>query len=281
MELREAILRRSTTNGPFKPDKVSLEHQHRLMEAASRAPSHFNSQPWRFVLVTDPAIRGEVSRIAGTTMADLMAGGKFFTRYRRYFRFSEEEMDRRRDGIFIDHMPMVLRPFIKHVFSDTGQKVVNTARVPKMLGNDNAKLVESSPLLLGALLSKEEYRQGELSGFYSLLGLGMAIENIWLTTVDLGMGIQFISTPMEFPEAWAELGRLLRVPDDMELIAMYRLGYVPQEVKRPSIDWSSRHRKRLSQYVFRDTCATPEADAHADPRADRVDDPRVGSRAKR
>lgn len=260
MELRNAILRRRTTNGHFLPEPVSLEHQHRLLEAASRAPSHFNSQPWRFVLITDDAIRDGVSRIAGRTMADLMAGGKFFTRYRRYFRFSEQEMNERRDGIFIDHLPKALKPFIKHVFSPTGQKVVNTLRVPKTLGEDNRQLVASSPLLLAAMLTKEEYREGELSAFYSLLGLGMAIENIWLTTADLNMGIQFISTPMEFPDAWAELAALLKVPDDLELIAMYRLGYVPPEHKRPSIDWSSAHRKRFSQYAYRDTCRTPEPD---------------------
>lgn len=264
MELRDAILRRSTTNGHFLPDPVSLEHQHRLMEAASRAPSHFNSQPWRFVLVTDDRLRGQISEIAGRTMQQLMAGGKFFTRYRRYFRFSEAEMNERRDGIFIDRLPKALRPFIKHVFSATGQKVVNTLRVPKTLGRDNEALVAGSPLLLAAMLAKEEYVKDELSGFYSLLGIGMAIENIWLTTLELGMGIQFVSTPMEFPKAWAELSGLLEVPDDLELVAMYRLGYLPKEKQRPSIDWSSAHRKRLSQYVFRNTCATPEPDAEGD-----------------
>jgi nitroreductase len=265
MELRDAILRRSTTNGHFRPDPVSLEHQHRLMEAASRAPSHFNSQPWRFVLITDDAMRAKVSEIAGRTMEGLMAGGKFFTRYRRYFRFSAAEMLERRDGIFIDQLPKALRPFIEHVFSATGQKVVNMLRVPKTLGRDNAELVAGSPLLLAVLLTKEEYIPGELSGLYSLLGLGMAIENIWLTTVDLGMGIQFISTPMEFPDAWAELGQLLKVPPELELVAMYRLGYLPPEKVRPSIDWSSAHRKRLSQYVFRDTCGTPERDPEGTP----------------
>jgi nitroreductase len=260
MELREAILRRSTTNGPFKPDKVSLEHQHRLMEAASRAPSHFNSQPWRFVLITDDALREQISDIAGETMQDLMAGGKFFTRYKRYFRFSEQEMQERRDGIFIDKLPRALRPFVQHVFSETGQKVVNTLGVPKTLGSDNRKLVAGSPLLLGAMLTKEEYVKGELSGFYSLLGLGMAIENIWLTTIDLGMGIQFVSTPMEFPDAWQRLSQLIGVPAELELIAMYRLGYLPDDKQRPSIDWTSSHRKKLSQYVFRDTCRTPETD---------------------
>jgi nitroreductase len=105
----------------------------------------------------------------------------------------------------------------------------------------------------------------QLSGFYSLLGIGMAIENIWLSTVELGMGIQFISTPMEFPEAWAEIKTLLRVPEDLELIALYRLGYVPKERERPRIDWTSSQRKRLSQYVFRNSCATPEPDAAEPP----------------
>lgn len=261
MELRNAVLRRRTTNGHFLPDPVSLEHQRRLMEAASRAPSHFNSQPWRFVLITDDHVREQVSDIAGRTMEELLAGGTFFGRYRKYFRFSKKELAERRDGIFIDHLPGPLRPFVKHVFTPAGQKMMNSLRVPKTLGKDNKKLVQNSPLLLGALLTKEEYRKGELSGFYSLLGLGMAIENIWLTTTDLGMGIQFISTPMEFPEEWAKMSKILEVPDDLELIAMYRLGYVPEDAKRPSIDWTSSHRKRLSQYVYRNTCSVPEPDA--------------------
>ena len=49
-------------------------------------------------------------------------------------------------------------------------------------------------------------------------------------------------------------------------MAVYRLGYVPEEQRRPTIDWSSRHRKRLSQYVFRNTCETPEPDVAAETR---------------
>jgi hypothetical protein len=79
------------------------------------------------------------------------------------------------------------------------------------------------------------------------------------------MGIQFVSTPMEIPEKWQEIKTLLAVPDDLELMAVYRLGYLPEEKRRPTIDWSSHQRKRLSQYVFRNTCAAPEADAPEPP----------------
>lgn len=261
MTLREAIRSRKTSNGHFDPRPVSIEHQRMLVEAAERAPSHFNSQPWRFILIDDPQVRSQIASIGGRTMTQLIEGGSFFTRYRKYFRFSQEEMDERRDGIFIDQMPMALRPFIKQVFSDNVMNVLSKLGVAKLLGEDNRKLIEGSPLLLAALLTKEEYKPGELSGYYCTLSLGMAIEHVWLMTGELGMGIQFVSTPMEIPVAWDELKSILNVPDDLELMAVYRLGYLPPEKQRPRIDWRSDHRKRLSQIAFRNTCATPEPDA--------------------
>jgi len=244
---------------------VSVEHQRMLVEFAGMAPSHFNSQPWRFVLVDDKAIITEVARISGESMRRLMEEGTFWRRYRPYFRFSEEEMEERRDGIHIDQLPKVLKPFRRQIFSDTGQSVMNRFGVPKMLAEDNRKLVAGSPLLLAVLLDKTEYRPGELSGFYSVFGMGAAVENVWLSTTALGMGIQFVSTPMEIPEKWQEIKTLLAVPDDLELMAVYRLGYLPEEKRRPTIDWSSHQRKRLSQYVFRNTCSAPEADAPEPP----------------
>jgi hypothetical protein len=73
------------------------------------------------------------------------------------------------------------------------------------------------------------------------------------------MGIQFVSFPMEVPGQWARIERLLQVPDELELMAVYRLGYLPQSSRRPAIDWTSSERKLPSQYVYRETCATPQA----------------------
>jgi nitroreductase len=260
LDFLEVLKRRKTTNGPFLPDPVSLEHQRLLVEVAAMAPSHFNSQPWRFVLADDRETIEEVARISGESMTRLLEEGTFWKRYRPYFRFSEAEMEEKRDGIHFDQMPAVLKPFSRQIFSNTGQAVMNRFGVPRTLGEDNRKLVAGSPLLLAVLLDKTEYRPGELSGFYSIFGMGAAVENVWLTTTELGMGIQFVSTPMEIPENWERMKRIFGVPDHLELMAVYRLGYVPGEQRRPTIDWSSRQRKRLSQYVFRNTCQTPEPD---------------------
>jgi nitroreductase len=260
MDLHAAITGRQTTNGPFRPDPVRREDQRRLMEAAARAPSHFNSQPWRFVLVEDRATIEAIADHSGAAMARLMEEGTFWSRYLRYFRFTDEEMERTGDGIHFDHLPKALKPFRKHLFGSAGQSLMNRLGVPRTLGDDNRRLVAGSPLLLATLLDRTEYRPGELSGFYSVVGLGAAIENVWLTAGDLGMGIQFVSTPMEFPERWEAIGRLLEVPDELALMAVFRLGYLPADAKRPTIDWSSRHRKRFAQYVSRDRVGTPAAD---------------------
>jgi hypothetical protein len=74
------------------------------------------------------------------------------------------------------------------------------------------------------------------------------------------MGIQFVSTPMEFPARWQAIAELLDVPDDLELMALFRLGYLPEDQSRPTIDWSSRHRKRFAQFVSRDRVGTPADD---------------------
>ena len=225
------------------------------------APSHFNSQPWRFVLIDDHERISQIADISAESMRHVFRAGEFFTRYRKFFRFSETEMDERRNGILFDQLPRALRPFRRLVFTDTATKLMNRLGVPDTLADANRELVDGAPLVIAALLDTEEYRPGELSGFYSVFGLGAAMENLWLTTAELGMGIQFISFPMEVPDQWCRLVEMLEVPVGLELMALYRVGYIDEQAERPPIDWSSRHRKRRSQYVFRNSCATPEPDA--------------------
>jgi nitroreductase len=258
MEFLDVVRRRKTTNGPFLPDPVSEEHQRLLMEVAGRAPSQLNSQPWRFAILEDREVIEQIADISGRSMTTAMSNGTFFERYKNYFRFSEEEMERLRSGMLFDKLPAPLRPFTKRVFTKSGQTLMNALRVPQTLGEENRKLVAGSPMLLAVALDRSEYRPGELSSFYSLFSMGAAMENVWLTTVELGMGIQFVSFPMEVPGQWEKIVGLLKVPDELELMAVYRLGYLPHDQRRPAIDWSSHQRKLPSQYVFRDTFETPQ-----------------------
>jgi nitroreductase len=224
---------------------------------ASRAPSQFNSQPWRFIIVEDAARRKELGKIAGESMRRVIEEGAFWQQYKRYFRFNKQEIERTNDGILVDNMPAVLRPFVKYLFTEQAGKVMNAMQVPRVLGNDARKLVERSPVIMGIALNRTEYDPNELKGLYSVISLGAVIQTIWLTATSLGMGFQFISTPQEVPENWQRISAFLHVPDDFELVVLFRLGYVDPSLKRPTIDWTSPQRKGVSELAFREQWGKP------------------------
>lgn len=259
MNLLEAIRRRRTTNSKFASTPVRPEHIKLLIEAASRAPSHFNSQPWRFVLIRDAENREALAQLAGTSMKELMEG-PFFSRYRSYFRFDTREADGKRDGIYIDHMPRILRPFIRQVFNPNSGKLLGTFGVSRMLGNNQAEIVRNSPLIIAICMSKAEYKPGELAGLYSSISLGAVVQTFWLVTTSLNMGMQFISTPLEVPERKALIAEMLGVPDDYELVALFRMGYKDTGVERNTIDWTSSQRKSFAELASADRWGDPLPD---------------------
>ncbi|HYU25218.1 MAG TPA: nitroreductase family protein, partial [Thermoanaerobaculia bacterium] len=46
----------------FKTDPVPEEAIRRILDAATKAASGGNAQPWRFVVVRDPELRAEIGR---------------------------------------------------------------------------------------------------------------------------------------------------------------------------------------------------------------------------
>jgi len=54
MDLTDVILKRRSIRS-FKPDTVEKEKIEKVLEAARRAPSWGNTQPWRFIVVQDKA----------------------------------------------------------------------------------------------------------------------------------------------------------------------------------------------------------------------------------
>lgn len=257
MDLYDAIRKRHTTNGAFADRLIDPAHKRTILELAARAPSHFNSQPWRFVVVEDAARRREIGLIAGESMRLLMAEGRFWQQYRRFFRLSPEEVAATNDGIHIDNIPSVLKPFAKYIFTERGASMMNSFQVPRVLGNDARKLVEHAPLLLGIALSTEVYQPDELTGLYTLISLGAVVQTIWLAATSLGIGMQFVSTPQEIPAQWARVSTLLGVPDGFELMILFRLGYEDPAIKRPTIDWSSPQRKGIDELAFQEVWGQP------------------------
>ncbi len=73
MELREALY---TTRAMrrVRPDPIPDEVQARILDAAIRAPSGGNAQPWRFVLVDSPELKAELAPLYRASIGALWEG---------------------------------------------------------------------------------------------------------------------------------------------------------------------------------------------------------------
>jgi len=54
------VIRRRMTNRAFAPCDIPREHFEMILEAARHAPSGANSQPWHYIIVTDPAVKNAI-----------------------------------------------------------------------------------------------------------------------------------------------------------------------------------------------------------------------------
>jgi len=61
--LSELISRRQSDRG-YSDKPVEQEKLERVLQAGRLAPSACNSQPWKFIVITDPEIRGKVAEAA-------------------------------------------------------------------------------------------------------------------------------------------------------------------------------------------------------------------------
>jgi nitroreductase len=57
------LLKDRRTIRKFLPDELPEGHVEKIIEAARLAPSGFNSQPWETVVVKDPSVKDQVTRI--------------------------------------------------------------------------------------------------------------------------------------------------------------------------------------------------------------------------
>jgi nitroreductase len=64
VDVTEAILKRCSIRR-FKSTPVEREKVDRVLEAGRRAPSWGNTQPWRFIVLQDPARKAEVVKASG------------------------------------------------------------------------------------------------------------------------------------------------------------------------------------------------------------------------
>ncbi|MHB8918302.1 MAG: nitroreductase family protein [Desulfocucumaceae bacterium] len=66
----EAIRNRRTVR-EFQADPVPIEHIRLMVEAATLAPSGYNRQPWKFILIQDPQLKARMAQEVRDKVAEI------------------------------------------------------------------------------------------------------------------------------------------------------------------------------------------------------------------
>lgn len=168
MDVYQAVMQRRSVRS-YKPEPVPEEILLRILDAGRLAPSAWNAQPWRFVVVRDEAMRLLVAR---------------------------NSPSRTKEQMFIAEAPVI---------------VVAVATVTdRVMGNG----VTSWPI-----------------------DMAIAIDHMMLAAAGEGLGTCWIGSFK--PEMIKEI---LGIPEEMQIAALFPLGYPADEPKRKS-------RKELGEII--------------------------------
>lgn len=175
----------------FRPDPVPDEVIHRVLEAATRAPSARGAEPWFFVVVRDAMLR---SAIADRYRAAWQAG-------------------LRRSATTAADRDIEDRPHYRRMMRAAGALAGTLAEVPVLVvcGLDHEQL--------GPIADPAGGLRSPVAAYASIFP---AVQNLMLAARALGVGSTLTTLHTGFQAA---LRSLLGVPERVEIVAIVPLGY--------------------------------------------------------
>lgn len=200
MELREAIEKRASVR-QFSSDSINADHLREMVRLAGLAPSINNSQPWRFIAITNSSLKRKMADIVHAKINHVLPDA------------NEEQAKKAKAQV--DWFS---------TFFNNAPAVIVVATCPYSAIVDNA--------LVNTALSHED--MNAMRGHPDVESIGAALENLLLAAVDLGYGACWLSGPMI---ANKELEAELELANPWRLAAMIAIGkpsaVVKQRDKKP------------------------------------------------
>jgi nitroreductase len=214
-ELLEVIRQRQSCRVPFDSHRPVPERDLRqILEAARWAPTAHNMQNFDVIVVDDPKVLQRIGAIPARPST------AFLRENYQQLSFSEEELLRRRTGVLASMFPPSWRTPEPTAAADDDPEHASLAGAmrgcPTLL------------LIVHDIRQRAPDSEGDLLG---MMSLGCVMQNLWLMTELLGIGIQVLSV-FASPEVRVALHPILEIPAHQRIAYACRLGYPQQPISR-------------------------------------------------
>jgi nitroreductase len=208
MDVVEAIHTRRSVRA-FKPDPVPRAVLQAILQAALRAPSWENTQPWEFAV-----LGGEVMRNVKEALAAMGQAGE------------KPQLD--------FPWPRFTRTYMERLRSD-GRRLVRELGLGKDDPDTMRRWRMSMRMFFDAPNGVVMYMDASLSQ-WSLVDMGIAAENLMLAAWQHGVGTCALAAAVAYPQV---LRSLLNLPESKKMVLGIAMGY-PDTSKPAATFRSSR-----------------------------------------
>ena len=242
MNVFDAIKHRRSYRDEFQNRPLEADDLNQLIEAARWAPSPFNVQPWELLIIQEPDGKAALAEVTETAIVEQFKDAKFLDDNSRWMRLTEAEWETQGDGVLLtDHVtlpkplqnaPEKLKPLLKNAKSLSFLGHLGGGKLP---AKEIAEQVRNASLLMLVTMNCKRYPPGEGATRWMWLSMGMSIQNMLLTATALGIGVQFVSAPLESESNRDKLRNLFNIPASHEVITLLRIGYIDLEANKRSV----------------------------------------------
>ncbi|MFI5137116.1 MAG: nitroreductase family protein [Sphingobacteriales bacterium] len=214
--LLKLIKARHSSRQLFDPNRpMQKDDLHKILEAASWAPTAHNMQNFELIFVDDKQVIGTIAAIeAPVSLA-------FVKENYAQLSFSEEELQKRKTGVLANTFPQSwLNPNVTAADINSDER-----------GEFLTEELNSTPVL-GIVLYEPARRAPASEGdFLGIISLGCVMENMWLMANSLGIDFHIVSSLSNGPYAKG-IKKLLNIPEKFVIAYAFRLGHAVNPQKQ-------------------------------------------------
>ncbi len=198
-DVLEGIIKNRRSIRKFKDEKVSKEVFEKIIECARWAPSSTNSQPWKFIGISDRTLINKIANVLEEEMINIRQCCKksgdieVLTKLQAFMKYS----------LFFKDAPGIIlclnKPYKSRFSYDIISKVYDSDKLEVICNNESIKSVS------------------------------FAVQNILLSAHALGYGTCPMSAPIIFGEQ--KIKEILNITDEFSVMLLIALGRPVEEVK--------------------------------------------------
>ena len=241
MNVIDAITQRRSHRHEYQDRAIEENDLSMLIDAARWAPSPFNVQPWSIIFIQESEGKDILADMTEQAILAQFKDTQFLEDNSQWMRINEAEWQEYGDGVLLtDHVsiPKFIEKSSAGITGKILKGMLNNRKVLSIIGHfgggkepakEIAANVREAPLLVIVTMDTERRPPGEGATRWMLLSIGMLVQNMLLTATSLGIGVQFVSAPLEHETDRDKIRRLFHIPHHHDVITLLRMGYEDAE----------------------------------------------------